>query len=131
MMLNVTFNNILLISWQSVLLVEETGVPGEATDLPQVTDKLDHMYLALGEILTYTFRDDRYWLTYVVISSYHTITITTSLFAVKEEWWYFPAIYQLLQGRKRWNSTIHVVFCSYRFELIYACRWCQRDHKYN
>jgi hypothetical protein len=60
MMLNVTFNNILLISWQSVLLVEETGVPGEATDLPQVTDKLDHMYLALGEILTYTFRDDRY-----------------------------------------------------------------------
>ena len=64
MMLNVTFNNILLISWQSVLLVEETGVPGEATDLPQVTDKLDHMYLALGEILTYTFRDDRY-LTYI------------------------------------------------------------------
>ena len=60
MMLNVTFNNILLISWQSVLLVEETGVPGEATDLPQVTDKLDRMYLALGEILTYTFRDDRY-----------------------------------------------------------------------
>jgi hypothetical protein len=24
-----TFNNILAISWQSVLLVEETGVPGE------------------------------------------------------------------------------------------------------
>jgi hypothetical protein len=60
MMLNVTFNIILLISWQSVLLVEETGVPGEATDLPQVPDKLDHMYLALGEILTYTFRDEEY-----------------------------------------------------------------------
>jgi len=26
---NVTFNHILLISWWSVLLVEETGVPGE------------------------------------------------------------------------------------------------------
>ena len=26
---NSTFNNISVISWQSVLLVEETGVPGE------------------------------------------------------------------------------------------------------
>ena len=26
---NTTFNNILVISWHSVLLVEETGVPGE------------------------------------------------------------------------------------------------------
>jgi hypothetical protein len=29
MMFNATFNNITAISWQSVLLVEETGVPGE------------------------------------------------------------------------------------------------------
>ena len=29
MMLNATFNNNLVISWRSVLLVEETGVPGE------------------------------------------------------------------------------------------------------
>jgi hypothetical protein len=29
MVLNVTFNNISDISWQSVLLVEETGGPGE------------------------------------------------------------------------------------------------------
>jgi hypothetical protein len=27
-------------SWQSVLLVEEIGVPGESTNLLQVTDKL-------------------------------------------------------------------------------------------
>jgi len=27
--INATFNNISIISWQSVLLVEETGVPGE------------------------------------------------------------------------------------------------------
>ena len=26
---NATFNNISLISWRSILLVEETGVPGE------------------------------------------------------------------------------------------------------
>jgi hypothetical protein len=40
MVFNATFNNISVISWGSVLLVEETGVPGEITDLPQVTDKL-------------------------------------------------------------------------------------------
>ena len=33
MMLNATFNNISVILWQSVLLVEETGVSGENTDL--------------------------------------------------------------------------------------------------
>ena len=36
---NATFNNISVISWQSVLLVEETGVPGKTTYLSQVTDK--------------------------------------------------------------------------------------------
>jgi hypothetical protein len=29
MVFNTTFNNISVISWQSVLLVEETGVPGK------------------------------------------------------------------------------------------------------
>jgi hypothetical protein len=29
MVFNTTFNNISVISWQSVLLVKETGVPGE------------------------------------------------------------------------------------------------------
>jgi hypothetical protein len=29
MVVNATFNNISAISWRSVLLVEETGVPGE------------------------------------------------------------------------------------------------------
>jgi len=29
MVLNATFNNISVISWQQVLLVEETGGPGE------------------------------------------------------------------------------------------------------
>jgi hypothetical protein len=41
MVFEATFNNISVISWQSVLLVEETGVPGKkSTDLLQVTDKL-------------------------------------------------------------------------------------------
>ena len=40
MVFNATFNNLLVISWLSVLLVEETGGPGVTTDLPQVIDKL-------------------------------------------------------------------------------------------
>jgi hypothetical protein len=40
MVFNATFNNISVILWRSVLLVEETG---ETTDLLQVTDKLYHI----------------------------------------------------------------------------------------
>jgi hypothetical protein len=35
MVFNATFNNISIILWRSVLLVDETGVPGEITDMPQ------------------------------------------------------------------------------------------------
>ena len=40
MVFNVTFNNISVILCRSVLLVEETGIPGESTNLSQVTDKI-------------------------------------------------------------------------------------------
>ena len=43
MVFNATFNNISVISWRSVLLVEETGAPWE--NLPHVTDKLYHIML--------------------------------------------------------------------------------------
>jgi hypothetical protein len=42
---NITFNNISVISWQSVLLVEETGGAEKTIDLKQVTDKLYHIML--------------------------------------------------------------------------------------
>ena len=45
MVFNVTFNNISVISWRSVILVEETGVSEKTTDLPQVTDKLYYIML--------------------------------------------------------------------------------------
>ena len=38
MVFNTTFNNISAILWRSVLL-KEPRVPGETTDLPQVTEK--------------------------------------------------------------------------------------------
>ena len=40
-----TFNNSSLISWRSVLLVEEPGNSEKTTDLPQDTDKLYHIRL--------------------------------------------------------------------------------------
>jgi hypothetical protein len=42
MLFNATLSNISVISWLSVLLVEETGDPEKTTDLSQVSDKLDH-----------------------------------------------------------------------------------------
>jgi len=55
---NATFNNSSVMSWRSVLLVEETGVPGKTTDLQQVTDKLCHIMmnrvdLTMSGILTH------------------------------------------------------------------------------
>jgi hypothetical protein len=40
---NTTFNNISVISWRSVLLLEETRVSENTTDISQVTDKLYHI----------------------------------------------------------------------------------------
>jgi hypothetical protein len=37
-----TFNNISVISWRSVLLVEEPELPEKTTDLSQVTDYIYH-----------------------------------------------------------------------------------------
>jgi hypothetical protein len=42
MVFNATFNNISVISWLSILLVEGTSVP-EEIDMPQVTDKLNNI----------------------------------------------------------------------------------------
>jgi len=45
MVFNATFNNISVISWRSILLVEETEGPGKTTDLSQVTETLYHIRL--------------------------------------------------------------------------------------
>ena len=43
MVFNATFNNISVILWRSVLLMEENELPEENADMSQVTDKLYHI----------------------------------------------------------------------------------------
>ena len=67
MVSNATFNNISVILWQSVLLVEETGVPGEyyrpaASHWQTLSHNIISSTPCLSGIWTQNVSDDRHWL---------------------------------------------------------------------
>ena len=61
MVFNAFFNNISVISWRSILLVEKTGIPRENDRLLQVTDKLYlQVHLAMSGVRTQNVDGDRH-----------------------------------------------------------------------
>ena len=67
MVFNATFNNISAISWRSVLLFEETGVPGE-NHRPVCRKSLTKLFIKVGTDCIGSCK-----------SNYHIITIKTTM----------------------------------------------------
>ena len=80
LVLNVTSNNISVISWWSVLLVKETRVPGEnQRHVASHWHGFFDLYTAMNGIWTYNFSDDRHLLHRYKCScksNYYTIMTT-------------------------------------------------------
>jgi hypothetical protein len=73
MVFNAAVNNISVISWRSVLLVEETEYQKKTTDMPQVIDKLYHIMLyAQKENLVSTSPIIKITLATCIVQSYCT-----------------------------------------------------------
>jgi len=77
MVFNATFNNISVIWWRSVLLVEETGIPCEkhrpsASHWKTLSHNVVWVHLTLS--WTHNISGDRHWLHRYCKSSYHMIT---------------------------------------------------------
>ena len=121
-MFNAIFNNISVISWWSVLLVEK--YLEKTTNLQQVTDKIYHIllyqvHLAMSRIQTDNFSDDRHWFSACTGSckfNYHTIT-TTIIFYKKTQLTYLLNHYN--------QMTIYEVYIQHPFylSLNYCLFW--------
>ena len=119
MVFNATFNNIAVISWQSVLLVEETRVPGEshqpATSHWQilshnVVSNTSH-HESMSKIRTHSISGDRHDSTDSCKSNYHMIETTMA-----------PDIRKVYTCISVCQATPDFPYFSWFF-LILSCSW--------
>jgi hypothetical protein len=113
MVFNATFYNISVTSWWSVLLLEKT------VDLPQVSDKLNHIMLyrvhfSMSGIRTLYFSGYRHWLHTITTRNHDEVTTFSDLSVYHYKWRYDAMLHGLVLLYKRvfvwqifiWNGKV-------------------------
>ena len=107
MMFNATFNNISAISWRSVLLVEETRVPGE------------NYWPFVSHWQTYHIMLYRWHLAWVGFELTILVVIGTDCIGIlKSNYRFLENYYQQIMGYLRWKCSDSVVFLFFILSII-------------
>jgi len=126
MLFNATFNNISVISWWLVLLVEETGMPRE--NHRQVRHTLSHNVVHLD--LIWDSNSQHQWLWALIASigscksNYHTVT-TTTVPCISQIW--IPLLWSFYEEPDFFLKNIK---STYRYTVFVLFLWCIYFHEF-